>query len=222
MKSIRKDIVLQNDSVESLKVEKLILLQVRHPFIIKMDSVFVNSTRIYFIMPFIPGGELYTHLLSANRFEEPRVRFYAAQIALALGYLHNSKILYRDLKPENILLDKNGYIIMADFGLAKINLMENGVDPNTFCGTPEYISPEMILGTGHDHTLDWWALGVLIYEMLVGCPPFYHKNQHQMYKKIKENQVKWPNPERIGFTVSDVAKDLVTRLLEKDRTKRLG
>ena len=99
---------------------------------------------------------------------------------MALGYLHKSKIYYRDLKPENILIGLDGYILLADFGLAKINNAD-GDEPNSFCGTPEYLSPEMIVGSGHDHTLDWWALGVLIYEMLIGIPPFYHKNQHQMY-----------------------------------------
>jgi serum/glucocorticoid-regulated kinase 2 len=222
MKSIRKDIVLQNDSLESLMVEKLILLQVRHPFIIAMDAVFANEERIYFVMPFIQGGELFKHLSEARRFSEDRVRFYATQIALALGYLHKSNIYYRDLKPENILLDRNGYILLADFGLAKIKNPETGEDPNSFCGTPEYLSPEMIDGTGHDHTLDWWALGVLIYEMIIGIPPFYHENQHQMYQRIQQGSLKWPDPVRHGISISEEAKDLIIRLLEKKRKQRLG
>jgi len=184
MKSIRKDIVIDHDSLESLKVEKLILLQVRHPFIISMNQVFAKATRIYFVMQFVQGGELFKHLSEQRRFSEARVKFYAAQIAMALGYLHSSKIYYRDLKPENILLGLDGYILLADFGLAKINTHESDAEPNSFCGTPEYLSPEMIVGSGHDHTLDWWALGVLIYEMIIGIPPFYHKNQHQMYQLI--------------------------------------
>lgn len=104
------------------------------------------------------GGELFQYMREERRFAEDRVRFYSAQIAIALGYLHKSQILYRDLKPENILLDEHGYIRLADFGLAK-----NAIESNSFCGTPEYISPEMLLGTGHDHTLDWWALGILMY-----------------------------------------------------------
>jgi serum/glucocorticoid-regulated kinase 2 len=122
MKSIRKDVVIEHDSLESLKVEKLILLQVQHPFIISMDAVFASELRIYFIMAFIQGGELFKHLSEQRRFNEERVRFYAAQISLALGYLHKSNIYYRDLKPENILLGLDGYILLADFGLAKINM----------------------------------------------------------------------------------------------------
>ena len=122
MKSIRKDIVLEHDSIESLMVEKLILLQIKHPFIISMEHVYAKATRIYFIMQFVQGGELFKHLTDSKRFSEDRTRFYAAQIAIALGYLHSSKIYYRDLKPENILLGLDGYILLADFGLAKINL----------------------------------------------------------------------------------------------------
>lgn len=120
MKVIRKDIVIEHDSIDSLEVEKLILLQVNHPFIIGMDYVFQKAYRIYFIMDFIQGGELFKHLSEQKRFSEDKAKFYAAQIALALGYLHDSKIIYRDLKPENILLDSDGYIMLADFGLAKI------------------------------------------------------------------------------------------------------
>lgn len=136
--------------------------------------------------------------------------------------MHSSNIYYRDLKPENILLGTDGYILLADFGLAKINPLVDGEEPNSFCGTPEYLSPEMIVGSGHDHTLDWWALGVLIYEMLIGIPPFYNENQHEMYKKIKQGSLKWPDPVRHGISVSAEAKDLITKLLEKDRYKRLG
>jgi serum/glucocorticoid-regulated kinase 2 len=125
--------------------------------------------------------------------------------------------MYRDMKPENILVGKDGYLKLADFGLAKI-----AEESNTFCGTPEYISPEILLGTGHDHTADWWALGVLIYEMLTGIPPFYDKNRNLMFLNIERAQVKWPSMERHGISVSDEAKDLILKLLTKDKNKRLG
>eukprot|EP00352_Strombidinopsis_acuminata_P004957 CAMPEP_0176350810 /NCGR_PEP_ID=MMETSP0126-20121128/9758_1 /TAXON_ID=141414 ORGANISM="Strombidinopsis acuminatum, Strain SPMC142" /NCGR_SAMPLE_ID=MMETSP0126 /ASSEMBLY_ACC=CAM_ASM_000229 /LENGTH=133 /DNA_ID=CAMNT_0017701015 /DNA_START=1097 /DNA_END=1498 /DNA_ORIENTATION=+ len=129
-----------------------------------------------------------------RRFSEERVVFYAAQVALALGYVHKSNILYRDLKPENILIDEDGYIKLADFGIAKL-----AIESNTFCGSPEYISPEMIQGTGHDHTLDWWAFGTLVYEMLVGVPPYYDKNQHKMFTNIEDADLQWPEQEKHGF-----------------------
>lgn len=134
------------------------------------------------------GGELFKYLSEAKRFTEERARFYTAQIAIALGYLHSARIIYRDLKPENILINDDGYIQLADFGLARIRNSDSE-EPNSFCGTPEYLgknnpiiygslAPEMIIGSGHDHTLDWWALGVLLYEMIIGIPPFFNKNKH--------------------------------------------
>lgn len=221
MKCIRKDVVIEHESVESLKVERLILQQVNHPFLIGMDYVFQKAYRIYFIMEFIQGGELFKHLSEAKRFEEPKAKFYAAQIALALGYLHESKVIYRDLKPENILLNSDGYIKLADFGLAKI-INDQQEEPNSFCGTPEYLSPEMIQGSGHDSTLDWWALGIFIYEMIIGIPPFYNQNKHQMYFLIQNAPIRWPDFKKHGIAVSDEAKDIITKMLEKDRKVRLG
>jgi len=121
------------------------------------------------------------------------------------------------LKPENILIDERGYIRLADFGLAKL-----ARESNSFCGTPEYLAPEMLLGTGHDHTLDWWALGILIYEMLIGIPPFYDKNRNQMFLNIENAPIRWPDKVKHGISVSEVAKDLIIQLLDRNRFTRLG
>lgn len=164
----------------SIQLEKMIMLQVNHPFIVQMQFVFQRKYRIYFVMDFMAGGELFHYMHHERRFAEKRVVFYVAQIALALDHLHKANILYRDLKPENILMGEDGYIKLSDFGLAK-----NAVESNTFCGTPEYISPEILSGKGHSFTADWWALGVLTYEMLTGVPPFYDKNRNAMFLNIE-------------------------------------
>jgi len=172
-------------------------------------------------MNFIKGGELYRHLSRVKRFNEEQARFMIAQIALALGHLHKKNILYRDLKPENVLFNDDGYLLLADFGLAKMTKGKKD-QTNSFCGTPEYLSPEMIVGTGHDHTVDWWTVGILLFELLVGITPFFHRNNHRMQYLITECPVTFPDKARLGFEVSPVARDLIKRLLEKDKTKRLG
>ena len=217
LKSIRKDMILDKNSIQNIDLERLIMLQVDHPFIVNMQFVFQRTCRVYFVLDYVHGGELFQYMRQIRRFDEPAVVFYASQIALALSHLHQSNIMYRDLKPENILVERDGYIKLSDFGLAKI-----AEESNTFCGTPEYISPEMLLGTGHDHTGDWWALGVLIYEMLCGIPPFYDKNRNMMFLKIEQAKIKWPDARQHGISVSKEAQDLITRLLEKDKSKRLG
>jgi len=145
--------------------------------------------------------------------------------------------LYRDLKPENILFAEDGnyilvfchsiqipyyvgYLFLADFGLAK-TVTKNEL-ANSFCGTAEYLAPEMLIGSGHDYSVDWWALGILIYEMLVGIPPFFHRNKHRMYFLIKESPVNFPDPVKHGIDISPTARDLIKRLLDKNRKKRLG
>ncbi len=134
--------------------------------------------------------------------------------------MHSKSILYRDLKPENILFGEDGYLLLADFGLAKM-ITKNEL-ANSFCGTAEYLAPEMLTGTGHDHTVDWWALGILLYEMLVGIPPFFHRNKHRMYFLIKESPVNFPDPVKHGIDISPNAKDLINKLLNKNKKKRLG
>lgn len=220
MKCIRKDIIIDNEQFDNIKLEKDILFNIEHPFVVGMEFVFQSEARIYFLMNFVSGGELFRHLVKVKRFTEPQAKFFVAQIAIAIGHLHSKNILYRDLKPENILVCDDGYLKLADFGLAKT--VNNKEMANSFCGTAEYLAPEMLIGNGHDFTVDWWALGILLYEMLVGIPPFFHKNKHRMYFLIKESPVNFPDPVRHGIEVSSNAKDLIRKLLDKSKKKRLG
>lgn len=220
MKSLRKDVILENDQVESTKLEKEILLKAKHPFFVKMAYIFQTDQKIYFVMNFIRGGELFTHLQNDKRFKEERAKFYAAQIISAIGYLHKKKIIYRDIKPENILMGEDGYLYLADFGLAKE--MTNRDFTSSFCGTPEYLAPEIIQNKGHNHAVDWWSIGILIYEMIVGFPPFYHSNQQTMYELIEKFPAKFPDPVKHKIPMSEEVKDLITKMLEKDPANRIG
>ena len=167
-------------------------------------------------MPFLSGGELFQHLRKFKTFDEEKVRFYGAQIALALDYLHHKGIIYRDLKPENILMDDKGYLKLADFGMAK--KLKNDEKAMSFCGTPEYLAPEIITMEGHDKSADWWSFGILLFEMLCGLPPFYVDNLDKMYDLIKTNPVKFPK----RIPLSEEAKDVIRKLLEKNPKNRLG
>lgn len=219
MKVLRKDVLIDTDLIENTRIEKEILKRASHPFIVSMEFVFQTPGRIYFIMQYVKGGELFKQLAEKKRLPEMQAKFYAAQIALALGHLHKNKIIYRDVKPENILLDENGYIYLTDFGMAKF--LNEDQTANSFCGTPEYLAPEIITGEGHNKPADWWSLGTLIYEMLVGIPPFYHQNQKVMYNFIMSKSIIFPEA-KYNIPISDECKDIISQLLIKDQKSRLG
>ena len=220
IKAIRKDVLIETEQVESTKLERDILLECDHPFLCGMDYVFQNDMRLYFVMPFVRGGELYKHFLKNKRFPEHQVKFYAVQIAMAIGYLHDKDIWHRDLKLENILIDETGYLKLIDFGLAKI-LKETEMS-QSFWGTPEYLAPEMVSQKGHDKAVDWWALGVLIYEMLIGVTPFYNRSRNLMLMKIQQSKIIFPNKTKYRIDYSDEVQDVIWKLLAKKRGKRLG
>jgi serum/glucocorticoid-regulated kinase 2 len=220
IKAIRKDVLIEYNQVKNTQLEKEILLQCKHPFLVGMDFLFQSPERLYFVMPFVRGGELYKVFKSKKRFNEDTVRFYGAQICLAVGYLHGKGIMHRDLKLENVLVAENGYLKIIDYGLAK-TLQPNTLS-KTFCGTPEYLAPEMVSHQGHDFSVDWWALGILIYEMLIGVTPFYNRERKLLLLKIKQSKVVFPDKTKYKIDYSDEFVDVVLRLLEKDKSKRLG
>eukprot|EP00826_Nyctotherus_ovalis_P038145 TRINITY_DN355_c0_g1_i1.p1 TRINITY_DN355_c0_g1~~TRINITY_DN355_c0_g1_i1.p1 ORF type:complete len:278 (+),score=84.75 TRINITY_DN355_c0_g1_i1:116-949(+) len=192
---------------------------IHHPFLVGLDYVFQTPINIYFVMKYYKGGELYKHLTDRKCFPEVEVMFYGAQIALALGELHKKGVIYRDMKPENILLDEDGYVALADFGLAK--MIEQDKTAMTFCGTPEYMAPEIIREVGYDRTVDWWGLGILLYEMLTGQPPFYSNNRHVMFQYICTKELSFP-ASKPKTPISKAARDIIAKLLAKKPEKRLG
>ena len=215
MKIIRKDDIIRRDEIQHTLTEREVLAQLRCPFIVGLRWSFQTPSKLYLIIDYVNGGELFFHLQNCGKFNEERAKCYAAELAVALDFLHKRNIAYRDLKPENVLLDSNGHIILTDFGLAKKDLRD-GQKTNTFCGTPEYLAPEVVMQDGYDKAIDWWAFGVLLYEMLDGLPPFYDRDVQRMYRHICEKTFQGPD------NASDEAKDLIHRLLERNPAKRLG
>ena len=216
MKSLKKDVLLDMDQVQSTILEKKILQSLDHPFLVGMVFCFQTEERIYFIMPFIRGGELFQHLRKEKFFKEDKARFYAASMGIALEYLHKHGIVYRDIKPENILIGEDGYLKLIDFGMAK--MLKGNEKTMSFCGTPEYLAPEIITGEGHNRAADWWSYGILLFEMLCGIPPFYCENTERMYDLITNAELRFPK----RIQLSENAKDLIKKLLIKKQDKRLG
>jgi serine/threonine protein kinase len=221
MKRIRKDVLIEKKQIENTHNEKKILLNLEHPFLLGMSYVIQNDLRIYFFLDFIEGGNLYQNLFRVKRFPEKIVKFFAAQLVLAFGMLHDEDVVHRDLKPENVLLGADGYLKLADFGLAK-TLDKKKPLTYSFCGTTEYLAPEIIKDEGHGFTVDWWTLGILIYELRTGRTPFLHKNSHQTTKLIKSGKVIFPDPVKHRIEMSENMKDFITKLLDKNPRKRLG
>eukprot|EP01139_Manchomonas_bermudensis_P005337 Amastigsp_a174977_92.p1 type:complete len:372 gc:universal Amastigsp_a174977_92:1343-228(-) len=212
MKVLKKVEVVRLKQVEHITSEKNILMQLHHPFIVNLYGATQDSRNLYMLMEYVIGGEVFTHLRKAGRFPSDVCVFYAGEITLALEYMHSLDCVYRDLKPENLLLDAEGHIKITDFGFAK------HVEDRTWtlCGTPEYLAPEIIQSKGHGKAVDWWALGILIFEMLCGYPPFFDDNPFGIYEKILAGKIAFPTH------VDANAKDLIRNLLNADLTKRVG
>merc|ERR1712137_259337 len=214
LKVLRKSLIVRLKQVQHVNNEKEILMIASEcPFTVRMFKHFKDQKNLYLLSEYVQGGELFSHLRAAGRFSTKTTKFYAAEIVLALEFLHDHKIVYRDLKPENLLLDSKGHIKVTDFGFSKV-VPDNRTF--TLCGTPEYLAPEVIKGKGHGTEVDWWALGILIFEMIAGYPPFYDENPSGIYEKILLGRISFPS----HFDSS--ARDLVKKLLASDRTRRLG
>lgn len=195
MKVLSKKVIVQKKEVAHTLGERNILVRTattESPFIVGLKFSFQTPADLYLVTDYMSGGELFWHLQKEGRFKEDRARFYIAELILALEHLHNHDIVYRDLKPENILLDANGHIALCDFGLSKANLAANATT-NTFCGTTEYLAPEVLLDEqGYTKMVDFWSLGVLVFEMCCGWSPFYAEDTQQMYKNIAFGKVRFP------------------------------
>ncbi|KIJ15548.1 hypothetical protein PAXINDRAFT_169011 [Paxillus involutus ATCC 200175] len=215
IKVLSKDKIVKTKQVEHTNNEKAILQTIQHPFIVNLWGAFQDDSNLYMVMDYVPGGELFSLLRRSNRFPDPVAKFYAAQVALALNHLHTLDIIYRDLKPENILLNYDGHIKIADFGFSKRCSSVTW----TLCGTPDYLAPEIVGQQRYNKSVDWYALGVLIFEMLSGLPP-YHQPDHNtviLYEKIMRGPafIRWP-----PFQVN--ATEIIMKLMESDPSRRYG
>ncbi|MCJ1412994.1 camp-dependent protein kinase catalytic subunit [Ptychographa xylographoides] len=213
VKVLKKQQVVKMKQVEHTNDERRMLQRVKHPFLVTLWGTFQDSKNLYMVMDFVEGGELFSLLRKSQRFPNPVAKFYAAEVTLALDYLHSMHIIYRDLKPENLLLDRHGHLKITDFGFAK----EVPDITWTLCGTPDYLAPEVVASKGYNKSVDWWSLGILIFEMLCGFTPFWDGGSPmKIYENILKGRVKYPP------YIHPDAQDLLQRLITPDLTKRLG
>ncbi|KAK0995786.1 Serine/threonine-protein kinase [Friedmanniomyces endolithicus] len=220
MKVLSKKVIIQKKEIQHTIGERNILVRTattESPFIVGLKFSFQTSADLYLVTDYMSGGELFWHLQKEGRFVEERAKFYIAELILALRHLHQHNIVYRDLKPENILLDANGHIALCDFGLSKANLAKDDTT-NTFCGTTEYLAPEVLLDEqGYTKMVDFWSLGVLVFEMCCGWSPFYAEDTQQMYKNIAFGKVRFPRD-----ALSQEGRNFVKGLLNRNPSHRLG
>ncbi|KAK7294885.1 hypothetical protein RJT34_17784 [Clitoria ternatea] len=214
MKVMRKDKIMEKNHAEYMKAERDILTKIEHPYVVQLRYSFQTKYRLYLVLDFVNGGHLFFQLYHQGLFREDLARIYAAEIVSAVTHLHSNGIMHRDLKPENILLDADGHVMLTDFGLAK--QFEESTRSNSMCGTLEYMAPEIILGKGHDKAADWWSVGILMFEMLTGKPPFCGGSRDKIQQKIVKDKIKLP-----AFLSSE-AHSLLKGLLQKEASKRLG
>lgn len=212
LKVLKKADLVKHRQLEHVLSEISILHSIDFLFCVQLRGFTQDSSYLYIVLEFVPGGELYTYLRTVEYLQSDSARFYAAQVVSMFEYLHSHNIVYRDLKPENLLIDPKGYLKLADFGFAKV------VETRTYtlCGTPEYLAPEILLQRGYGKPVDWWCLGILIYEMIAGIDPFCDEEPMAIYQNILRGKFKFP-----PFFNSD-AKSLVKHLLVSDLTKRYG
>uniref|UniRef100_A0A665UDP2 protein kinase C n=1 Tax=Echeneis naucrates TaxID=173247 RepID=A0A665UDP2_ECHNA len=216
VKVLKKDVVLMDDDVECTMVEKRVLaLAWENPFLTQLYSTFQSKEHLFFVMEYLNGGDLMFHIQDKGRFDLNRATFYAAEIIIGLQFLHTKGIIYRDLKLDNVMLDKDGHIKIADFGMCKENVFGEA-RATTFCGTPDYIAPEILHGQKYTFSVDWWSFGVLVYEMLIGQSPFQGDDEDELFESIRSDVPHYPR------WITKEAKSLLEQLFERDPTRRLG
>jgi serum/glucocorticoid-regulated kinase 2 len=216
MKILKKTHLVKRRQIERTRTERIVLSVVNHPFIMKLHYAFQSPDKLYFVLDYCPGGELFFHLSRFRRFPERVARFYSAELLLAIGHLHKRGIIYRDLKPENVLLDAEGHLKLGDFGLAKTGISHPLTGATSMCGTPEYMAPEVLAQSGHGFCVDYWGLGMIVYEMMTGLPPWYTTDRAQLFRRLKSAPLDIPS----YFSVA--AANCVSALLERNPRRRLG
>ncbi|XP_017045792.1 putative protein kinase C delta type homolog isoform X3 [Drosophila ficusphila] len=216
IKCLKKDVVLEDDDVDSTLIERKVLaLGTKHPYLCHLFCTFQTESHLFFVMEYLNGGDLMFHIQESGRFSEERARFYGAEIISGLKFLHKKGIIYRDLKLDNVLLDYEGHVRIADFGMCKLQIyLDKTAD--SFCGTPDYMAPEIIKGEKYNQNVDWWSFGVLLYEMLIGQSPFSGCDEDELFWSIC-NEIPW-----FPVYISAEATGILKGLLEKDYTKRIG